>query len=88
MEITKDVYFNEEVTVDVDPKDVLDEMSYAEIKSYYKDRFDQNLFVYLPDEELKEILSTICTGRCPRNMEYDNDTNRKTINEIMDQVLY
>lgn len=45
-------------------------------------------FFYLPDEELKEILSTICTGRCPRNMEYDNDTIRKTINEIMDQVLY
>lgn len=88
MEITKDVYFNEEVTVDVDPKDVLDEMSDAEIKSYYKDRFDQKLFFYLPDEELKEILSTVCTGRCPRNMEYDNDTIRKTINEIMDQVLY
>lgn len=88
MEITKDVYFNEEVTVDVDPQDVLDEMSDAEIKSYYKDRFAQNLFVYLSYEELKEILSTICTGRCPRNMEYDNDTIRKTINEIMDQVLY
>lgn len=88
MEITKDVYFNEEVTVDVDPEDVLNEMSDVEIKSYYKDRFDQNLYVCFSNEELKEILSTICSGRCARNMEYDNDTIRKTINEIMDQVLY
>lgn len=88
MEITKDVYFNEEVTVDVEPEDVLEEMSEEEIKSYYKDRFEKNLYYPFSNDELKYILSTICIGRCPRNMEYDNDTIRKTINEIMDQVLY
>lgn len=59
-----------------------------EIKSYYKDRFKENLYYNFSNDELRDILSTICTGRCPRNMEYDNDTIRKTINEIMDQVLY
>lgn len=88
MEIRKDVYFNEEVTVDVNPEDVLNEMSDEEIKSYYKDRFEQNLYCNFSIDELREILRTICTGRCPRNMESDNATIRKTINEIMDQVLY
>lgn len=63
-------------------------MTDAEIKSYYKDRFEQNLSLSYSNEDLKYVLSAICTGRCPRNMEYDNDTIRKTINEIMDQVLY
>lgn len=88
MEIRKDVYFEEEVTVEVNPEDVLDEMTDAEIKSYYKDRFGGNLSLSFSNDDLKYILSTICTGRCPRNLEYDNDTIRKTINEIMDQVLY
>lgn len=63
-------------------------MSEEEIKSYYKDRFKENLYYNFSNDELRDILSTICTGRCARNMEYDNDTIRKTINEIMDQVLY
>ena len=88
MEIRKDVFFEQEVTVEVNPEDVLDEMTDAEIKSYYKDRFEQNLSFSYSNEDLKYFLSTICTGRCPRNMEYDNATIRKTINEIMDQVLY
>lgn len=88
MEITKDVCFEQEVTVEINPEDVLDEMSDKEIKSYYKDRFKENLYYNFSNDELRDILSTICTGRCPRNMEYDNATIRKTINEIMDQVLY
>ncbi len=88
MEIRKDVCFEQDVTVEVNPEDVLDEMTDAEIKSYYKDRFEQNLSFCYSNEDLKYVLSTICTGRCPRNLEYDNATIRKTINEIMDQVLY
>lgn len=88
MEIKKDIEISREVTVEVEPEDVLEEMSEEEIKSYYKDRFKENLYYNFSNEELKDILSTICTGRCARNMEYDNATIRKTINEIMDQVLY
>ena len=88
MEITKDVCFEQEVTAEINPEDVLEEMSEEEIKSYYKDRFKENLYYNFSNDELRDILSTICIGRCARNMEYDNATIRKTINEIMDQVLY
>lgn len=88
MEIKKDIEISREVTVEVEPEDVLEEMSEKEIKSYYKDRFKENLYYNFSNDELRDILSTICIGRCARNMEYDNATIRKTINEIMDQVLY
>lgn len=78
-----------DVTVDVTPEDVLKEMTDDEIKSYYIKRFKKNLEKdLLSEKEIKDSLITICFKRCPRNLEHDNDTIRKTINEIMDQVLY
>lgn len=78
-----------DVTVDVTPEDVLKEMTDDEIKSYYIKRFKKNLEKkLLSEKEIKDSLITICFNRCPRNLEHDNDTIRKTINEIMDQVLY
>lgn len=59
MEIRKDVFFDKEVTVEVNPEDVLDEMSDEEIKSYYKDRFEENLSLSFSNDDLKDILSTI-----------------------------
>ena len=38
MEIKKDIEISREVTVEVEPEDVLEEMSEEEIKSYYKGR--------------------------------------------------
>lgn len=87
--IKKNVEVTTDVTVDVKPEDVLNEMTDDEIKSYYFNRFKQNLGKdLLSEKEIKDCLSTICFNRCPRNLEHDNDTIRKTINEIMDQVLY
>lgn len=85
----KNVEVSIDVTVDVTPEDVLKQMTDDEIKSYYFNRFKQNLEKdLLSEKEIKDCLSTICFNRCPRNLEHDNATIRKTINEIMDQVLY
>lgn len=85
----KNVEVSIDVTVDVTPEDVLKEMTDDEIKSYYIKRFKKNLEKnLLSEKEIKDCLVTICFNRCPRNLEHDNDTIRKTINEIMDQVLY
>ena len=87
--IKKNVELTTDVTVDVTPEDVLKQMTDDEIKSYYIKRFKKNLEKdFLSEKERKDCLSTLCFNRCPRNLEYDNDTIRKTINEIMDQVLY
>lgn len=85
MEIKKTVVTPDvDVYVEVDPEDVLKEMSMEEIQSYYKKRFKNNIFTNLTDEEIKEVL---IIGRCARNMESDNQTIKESINSLMEQVL-
>lgn len=83
MEINKTVFTNVDVCVEVDPEDVLDEMSMEEIQSYYTKRFKQNIFTDLTDEEIKGVLIELITGRCARNLQSDN----QSINSLMEQVL-
>ena len=88
MEIKKTVVTPDvDVYVEVDPEDVLDEMSMEEIQSYYTKRFKQNIFTDLTDEEIKGVLIDLITGRCARNLQSDNQTIKESINSIMEQVL-
>lgn len=87
MEINKTVFTNVDVCVEVDPEDVLDEMSMEEIQSYYTKRFKQNIFTDLTDEEIKGVFIDLITGRCARNLQSDNQTMMESINSIMEQVL-
>ena len=87
MEIKKTVTTDVDVYIDVDQKDVLDEMSMEEIQSYYKKRFNNTIFTDLTDEEIKEVLIELIIGRCARNMESDNQTIKESINSLMEQVL-
>ena len=88
MEIKKTVATPDvDVYVEVEPKDVLDEMSMEEIQSYYKKRFKNTIFTDLTDEEIKEVLIELNFGRCARNMESDNQTIKESINSLMEQVL-
>lgn len=87
MYISKTVTTDVDVCIEVDPEDVLDEMSLGEIQSYYKKRFKNNIFTDLTDEEIKEVLIQLIIGRCARNMESDNQTIKESINSLMEQVL-
>ena len=87
MEIKKTVTTDVDVYIDVDQKDVLDEMSMEEIQSYYKKRFKNTIFTDLTDEEIKEVLIELIIGRCARNLESDNQTIKESINSLMEQVL-
>lgn len=88
MEIKKTVATPDvDVYVEVEPKDVLDEMSMEQIQSYYKKRFKQNIFTDLTDEEIKEVFIELIIGRCARNLQSDNQTIKESINSLMDQVL-
>lgn len=87
MYINKTVFTNVDVCVEVDPEDVLDEISMEEIQSYYTKRFKQNIFTDLTDEEIKGVLIDLITGRCARNLQSDNQTIKESINSLMEQVL-
>lgn len=87
MEINKTVFTDVDVCVEVDPEEVLDEMSMEEIQSYYTKRFKQNIFTDLTDEEIKGVLIDLITGRCARNLQSDNQTIKESINSLMEQVL-
>ena len=88
MEIKKTILTPDvDVYVEVDPEDVLDEMSMEEIQSYCKKRFKNSIFTDLTDEEIKEVLIQLIIGRCARNMESDNQTIKESINSLMEQVL-
>lgn len=87
MNICKTVTTDVDVCIDVDPEDVLDEMSLEEIQSYYKKRFKNSIFTDLTDEEIKEVFIELIFGRCARNMESDNQTIKESINSLMEQVL-
>lgn len=87
MEINKTVFTNVDVCVEVDPEDVLDEMSMEEIQSYYTKRFKQNIFTDLTDEEIKGVFIELITGRCARNLQSNIQTIKESINSLMEQVL-
>lgn len=87
MYINKTVTTDVDVSIEVDPEDVLDEMSMEEIQSYYTKRFKQSIFTDLTDEEIKGVLIDLIIGRCARNMESDNQTIKESINSLMEQVL-
>lgn len=87
MYISKTITTDVDVCIEVEPEDVLDEMSLKEIQSYYKKRFKQNIFTDLTDEEIKEVLIELITGRCARNLQSDNQTIKESINSLMEQVL-
>jgi hypothetical protein len=87
MYISKTVTTDVDVSIEVDPEDVLDEMSMEEIQSYYTKRFKQSIFTDLTDEEIKGVLIDLIIGRCARNMESDNQTIKESINSLMEQVL-
>ncbi len=88
MEINKTVVVPDvDVCIEVEPEDVLDEMSMEQIQSYCKKRFKNSIFMDLTDEEIKEVLVQLIIGRCARNLESDNQTIKESINSLMDQVL-
>lgn len=88
MEINKTVVVPDvDVCIEVEPEDVLDEMSMEEIQSYYTKRFKHNIYTDLTDEEIREVLIQLIIGRCARNLESDNQTIKESINSLMDQVL-
>lgn len=88
MEIIKTVVVPDvDVCIEVEPEDVLDEMSMEQIQSYCKKRFKNSIFMDLTDEEIKEVLVQLIIGRCARNLESDNQTIKESINSLMDQVL-
>lgn len=79
---------NVTTSVSVDAYEVMDNLILEEIETYVKKRCcsvpgikDWDSFL------LKSELQRICIGRCPRNMHEDNETIRRTINELMDEVL-
>lgn len=87
MYISKTVTTDVDVCIEVEPEDILDEMSMEEIQSYYTKRFKQNIFTDLTDEEIKGVLIDLITGRCARNLQSDNQTIKESINSLMEQVL-
>ena len=87
MYINKTITTDVDVCIEVEPEDVLDEMSMEEIQSYYTKRFKQNIFTDLTDEEIKRVLIELITGRCARNLQSDNQTIKESINSLMEQVL-
>ena len=87
MYISKTVTTDVDVCIEVEPEDVLDEMSMGEIQSYYTKRFKQSIFTDLTDEEIKGVLIDLITGRCARNLQSDNQTIKESINSLMEQVL-
>lgn len=86
MEVELDV--NVTTSVSVDAYDVMDNLSLGEIETYVKKRCCHNPGIEDWDSFLlKSELQRICIGRCPRNMHEDNETIRRTINELMNEVL-
>lgn len=89
MKITKTVEqgFETDVTVDVDPDDVLDEMSIAEIDQYLEDRRKEDLQYSKNDGNEKYFILMACKGHIPRNVIPSNKDVKEAINSIIDMVF-
>lgn len=89
MKITKTVEqgFETDVTVDVDPDDVLDEMSIAEIDQYLEDRRKEDLQYSKSDGNEEYFIMMACKGHIPRNISPTNKDIKEAINNIIDMVF-
>lgn len=89
MKITKTVEqeFETDVTVDVDPDDVLDEMSIAEIDQYLEDRRKEDLQYSKNDGNEEYFILMACKGHIPRNVIPSNKDVKEAINSIIDMVF-
>lgn len=89
MKITKTVEqgFETDVTVDVDPDDVLDEMSIAEIDQYLEDRRKEDLQYSKNDGNEEYFILMACKGHIPRNISPTNKDIKEAINNIIDMVF-
>lgn len=89
MKITKTVEqgFETDVTVDVDPDDVLDEMSIAEIDQYLEDRRKEDLQYSKSDGNEDYFILMACKGHIPRNVIPSNKDVKEAINSIIDMVF-
>lgn len=89
MKITKTVEqgFETDVTVDVDPDDVLDEMSIAEIDQYLEDRRKEDLQYSKSDGNEEYFILMVCKGHIPRNVIPSNKDVKEAINSIIDMVF-
>lgn len=89
MKITKTVEqgFETDVTVDVDPDDVLDEMSIAEIDQYLEDRRKEDLQYSKSDGNEEYFILMACKGHIPRNVIPSNKDVKEAINSIIDMVF-
>lgn len=85
MKITKG--FETDVTVDVDPDDVLDEMSIAEIDQYLEDRRKEDLQYSKPNGNEDYFILMACKGHIPRNVIPSNKDIKEAINNIIDMVF-
>lgn len=89
MKITKtaEKYFETDVTVDVDPEDVLDEMSIAEIDRYLEDRRKEDLQYSKPNGNEGYFILMACKGHIPRNVIPSNKDVKEAINSIINMVF-
>lgn len=89
MKITKTVeqWFETDVTVDVDPDDVLDETSIAEIDQYLEDRRKEDLQYSKNDGNEEYFILMACKGHIPRNISPTNKDIKEAINNIIDMVF-
>lgn len=89
MEITKTVeqYFETDVTVDVDPEDVLDEMTTKDIEDYLNKRKKKDLQYSKPNGDEAYFILMACEGHIPRNVIPSNKDVKEAINSIIDMVF-
>lgn len=89
MKITKNVEqeFETDVTVDVDPNDVLDEMGTEEIIEYLDKRKKEDLQYSKNDGNEKYFILMACKGHIPRNISPTNKDVKEAINNIIDMVF-
>ena len=88
MIITKTIEhtFETDVDVDVDPEDVLDEMSIDDIEEYLEDR--RNEYAKdTSDEEVKWHIKCACSNHLPRNVAITNKDVKEAINSIIDMLF-
>lgn len=89
MKITKtaEKYFETDVTVDVDPEDVLDEMTTKDIEDYLNKRRKEDLQYSKPNGNEGYFILMACKGHILRNVIPSNKDVKEAINSIIDMVF-
>jgi len=89
MEITKTITqeFETDVTVDVAPEDILDEMRTKDIEEYLDKRRKEDLQYSKPNGNEGYFILMACKGHIPRNVTPSNKDVKEAINNIIDMVF-